>query len=124
VSSVDHIGDLSHLISGVEKDANGRVITALESGERLRAEPVMSAAGRLGTTDELRLENRGIAVDKKQRIPVNEKYQTVFPHSYAAGDLVGFPGLASTSMEQGRLAALLAQISQMGVQNCLVEQID
>ena len=96
---------LGENVIGVEKDANGRVITTLESGKRLRAELVMFAAGRVGTTAELRLENTGLASDKKQRIPVNENYQTVVPQIYAAGDVIGFPSLASTSMEQGRLAA-------------------
>jgi NAD(P) transhydrogenase len=96
---------LGEKVNGVEKDANGRVITTLESGKRLRAELVMFTAGRVGTTAELQLNNAGIATDKKQRIPVNEQYQTVAPHIYAAGDVIGFPSLASTSMEQGRLAA-------------------
>ncbi len=96
---------LGEKVTGVEKDADGRVITTLESGKRLRAELVMFTAGRVGTTAELQLNNAGIATDKKQRIPVNEQYQTVAPHIYAAGDVIGFPSLASTSMEQGRLAA-------------------
>jgi NAD(P) transhydrogenase len=96
---------LGEKVTGVEKDANGRVITTLESGKRLRAELVMFTAGRLGTTAELQLNNAGIATDNKQRIPVNEQYQTIAPHIYAAGDVIGFPSLASTSMEQGRLAA-------------------
>lgn len=96
---------LGENVIGVEKDTNGRVITTLESGKRLRAELVMFAAGRVGTTAELQLEKTGLASDKKQRIPVNEKYQTVVPQIYAAGDVIGFPSLASTSMEQGRLAA-------------------
>jgi len=66
---------------------------------------VMFAAGRVGTTTELQIDNAGIATDNKQRIPVNDQYQTVAPHIYAAGDVIGFPSLASTSMEQGRLAA-------------------
>jgi len=81
------------------------VITTLESGKRLRAELVMFTAGRVGTTAELQIDNAGIATDNKQRIPVNEQYQTVAPHIYTAGDVIGFPSLASTSMEQGRLAA-------------------
>ena len=95
---------LGEKVNGVEKDVNGRMITTLESGKRLRAELVMFTAGRVGTTAELQLNNAGIATDDKQRIPVNEQYQTVVPHIYAAGDVIGFPSLASTSMEQGRLA--------------------
>jgi NAD(P) transhydrogenase len=96
---------LGENVIGVEKDANGRVNTFLESGKRLRSELVMFTAGRVGTTAELQLENTGIAADNKQRITVNEQYQTVVPHIYAAGDVIGFPSIASTSMEQGRLAA-------------------
>ena len=96
---------LGEKVTGVEKDADGRVITTLESRKRLRAELVMFTAGRMGTTVELKLDNAGIAADKKQRIPVNQQYQTAAPHIYAAGDVIGFPSLASTSMEQGRLAA-------------------
>jgi len=99
---------LGEKVIGVDKDTNGRVITHLESGKRLRAELVMFTAGRVGTTAELQLENAGIAADKKQRIPVNEQYRTSEPHIYAAGDIIGFPSLASTSMEQGRLAACFA----------------
>lgn len=96
---------LGENVTGVEKDASGLVITNLESGKRLQAELVMFTAGRVGTTAELLLNNAGIATDNKQRIPVNEQYQTVAPHIYAAGDVIGFPSLASTSMGQGRLAA-------------------
>ena len=99
---------LGENVIGVEKDATGHVITNLESGKRLRAELMMFTAGRVGTTVELQLNNAGIAADNKQRIPVNEQYQTVAPHVYAAGDVIGFPSLASTSMEQGRLAACKA----------------
>lgn len=96
---------LGENVIGIKKDANGRVITTLESGKRLRAELVMFTAGRVGTTAELQLKNTGVATDNKHRIPVNEQYQTSAPHIYAAGDVIGFPSLASTSMEQGRLAA-------------------
>jgi len=96
---------LGENVNGVEKDANGRVITTLESGKRLRAELVMFTAGRVGTTVELQLNNAGIGTDNNQRIPVNEQYQTAAPHIFAAGNVIGFPSLASTSMEQGRLAA-------------------
>jgi len=62
------------------------------------------AAGRSGATKDLKLEKIGIETDKRERIVVNEKYQTSIDHIYAAGDVIGFPSLASTSMEQGRVA--------------------
>jgi NAD(P) transhydrogenase len=61
--------------------------------------------GRTGATDPLNLEVAGLQADKRGRLAVNEHYQTEVPHIYAVGDVIGFPSLASTSMEQGRLAA-------------------
>ena len=68
------------------------------------AAAVLGAAGRSGNTSGLGLEALGIAPDKRGNLAVNEHFQTSLPHIYAAGDVVGFPGLASTSMEQGRVA--------------------
>jgi NAD(P) transhydrogenase len=65
----------------------------------------MYSAGRQGCAGELRLENAGLAADDRGRIQVDEHYRTAAPHIYAVGDVIGFPALASTSMEQGRLAA-------------------
>lgn len=77
----------------------------LESGKILRADSLMYCVGRQGATDGLNLEAAGLAADPRGRIKVNEFYQTSVPSIYAAGDVIGFPALASTSMEQGRLAA-------------------
>ena len=77
----------------------------LESGKTLRADCLLYAVGRQGTTAKLALENAGLEADKRGRIKVDEHYQTVVPSIYAAGDVIGFPALASTSMEQGRIAA-------------------
>jgi len=66
---------------------------------------VLHAAGRTGATARLGLEAAGLAADERGRLTVNEHYQTAQPHIYAVGDVIGFPSLASTSMEQGRLAA-------------------
>jgi NAD(P) transhydrogenase len=66
---------------------------------------VLYAAGRQGATASLELENAGLEADPRGRIEVNESYQTAKPHIYAVGDVIGFPSLASTSSEQGRLAA-------------------
>lgn len=77
----------------------------LESGKTLRAETLLYAIGRQGATDSLNLPSAGLEADDRGRIKVNEHYQTKVPSIYAAGDVIGFPALASTSMEQGRLAA-------------------
>jgi NAD(P) transhydrogenase len=77
----------------------------LESGKMLRADCLLYAVGRQGATNGLALENAGLSADDRGRIKVNEYFQTSKPHIYAAGDVIGFPALASTSMEQGRLAA-------------------
>src|SRR6266498_1124577 len=63
------------------------------------------AVGRQSNADLLNLEAAGVPIDKRGRIGVNEHFQTAIPHIYAAGDVIGFPALAATSMEQGRLAA-------------------
>lgn len=76
----------------------------LESGELIESDMFLFAAGRNGTTKPLKLEEIGIEVDNRENIPVNEKYQTRIPHIYAVGDVIGFPALASTSMDQGRVA--------------------
>jgi NAD(P) transhydrogenase len=78
----------------------------LESGKTLRADCLLYCIGRQGSTDSLSLQNAGLEADNRGRISVNEKYQTAVSHIYAAGDVIGFPALASTSMEQGRLASL------------------
>jgi NAD(P) transhydrogenase len=76
----------------------------LESGKLLQAQCLLYAVGRQGTTKALALENVGLVPDDRERLKVNEFYQTEVPHIYAAGDVIGFPALASTAMEQGRLA--------------------
>ncbi len=81
------------------------VEAVLESGKTLRAESLLYAIGRQGATESLNLAAAGLDADDRGRIKVNEFYQTKVPNIYAAGDVIGFPALASTSMEQGRLAA-------------------
>jgi NAD(P) transhydrogenase len=80
------------------------VLVSLSDGRRLIAEKVLVAAGRIGNTERLDLGNAGLKTTDRGLIEVNENYQTSVPHIYAAGDVIGFPGLASTSMEQGRVA--------------------
>jgi NAD(P) transhydrogenase len=76
----------------------------LRSGGRLEAERVLFATGRLGATAGLELEKAGLQAGRRGHLTVNENYQTAVPHIYAAGDVIGFPALASTSMEQARVA--------------------
>ena len=86
--------------------ANGGCVVRLENGRTVNAEMVLFAAGRVGSTDKLNLEACGIACDHRGRVTVDKAtFQTSVPHIYAAGDIIGFPSLASTSMEQGRIAA-------------------
>jgi len=81
-----------------------RVRTRLKSGQLVETEALLFASGRGGNTADLGLEALGIQVDRRGHVQVNEHFQTAVPHIYAAGDLIGFPALASTSMEQGRIA--------------------
>lgn len=94
-------------VEKVESSPQG-TITSLVSGKRIPAQTVMYSAGRQGATTELALENAGIVADKRGRIEVDACYRTSVAHVYAVGDVVGFPALAATAMEQGRLAALHA----------------
>jgi len=85
--------------------ADGLVQATLQSGKHLRAETLLYCIGRQGTTDRLGLDTVGLVPDNRGRLKVNANYQTEVPHIYAVGDVVGFPSLASTSMEQGRHAS-------------------
>ncbi len=96
---------LGETVSSITVDHDGMVSASLESGKVVTAERLLYAVGRQPNTDRLNLEAAGLTVDNRGRLPVNEHGQTEVPHVYAAGDVVGFPALASTSMEQGRLAA-------------------
>jgi len=91
-------------VASVERRRDG-AITVLESGKRIPADTVMYSAGRHGMTDDLNLEAAGLTADARGRITVDGDYRTEVPHIYAVGDVIGFPSLAATSMEQGRLAA-------------------
>jgi NAD(P) transhydrogenase len=105
-----HLRDLAvtfrfgETVAGVEARPEG-AIASLVSGKRIPADTVMYSAGRQGQTDALNLEAAGLAADKRGRITVDEFYRTSVPSIYAVGDVIGFPALAATSMEQGRLAA-------------------
>ncbi len=88
----------------IANDSGPLVQATLESGKHLRAQALLYAVGRQGTTGALRLDKAGLKADDRERLRVNEHYQTEVPHIYAVGDVIGFPALASTAMEQGRLA--------------------
>ncbi|MFT4184752.1 MAG: Si-specific NAD(P)(+) transhydrogenase [Rhizobium sp.] len=88
---------------------NGKVELTLDNGRRIVTDMVLFAAGRMGATDTLNLAAAGLEADNRGRLSVNpETFATSVPHIFAAGDVVGFPSLASTSMEQGRIAARVA----------------
>jgi NAD(P) transhydrogenase len=91
-------------VASVERYARGAV-AVLDSGKRIAADTVMYSAGRQGAAAELDLERAGLVADARGRIAVDDHFRTSVPHIYAVGDIIGFPALASTSMEQGRLAA-------------------
>jgi NAD(P) transhydrogenase len=83
---------------------NSGVSLMMKSGKPLEVEAALFAAGRRAAIDGISLEKAGLAISDRGYIPVNENYRTSVPHIYAAGDVIGFPALASTSMEQGRVA--------------------
>lgn len=84
--------------------SEGSVRLRFASGEELEAEAMLYCGGRQGNTEGLGLEALGVETDRRGRVAVNESYQTAAPNIYAAGDVIGYPSLASTSMEQGRVA--------------------
>ncbi len=89
----------------VRENARGRVVVSLESGKRLVADLALVCAGRAGSTDALNLEAAGLKADERGRLTVDETFRTAKKHIFAGGDVIGFPSLAATSSEQGRLAA-------------------
>ena len=105
-----HLRDLNVIfrfdetVTAVEKHGSGAV-TKLASGKLIPADAVLYSTGRQGATDSLDLANAGLHADDRGRIAVNDRYRTAVKHIYAVGDVIGFPSLAATSMEQGRLAA-------------------
>jgi NAD(P) transhydrogenase len=96
---------LGEEVAGVEALDEGALVR-LASGKRIAAEMVLYSAGRQGSTDDLGLGNAGLEADDRGRIAFGRNYRTKVEHIYAVGDVVGFPALAATAMEQGRIAAL------------------
>jgi NAD(P) transhydrogenase len=83
----------------------GRAVATMQSGKVIVSDMLLYSAGRVGATADLNLELAGLSADSRGRLAVNAEYQTEVPNIYAAGDVIGFPSLASTGSEQGRLAA-------------------
>lgn len=96
---------LNERVESVVVDGRDRVVAQLESGKRLSSEILLYAVGRQANTDSLNLAAAGLEPGKRGLLAVNEYFQTSVPHVYAAGDVIGFPSLASTAMEEGRLAS-------------------
>ncbi len=96
---------LGEKVEKVEVDDRNRVVARLESGKRVIGDSLLYTVGRQGNADMLNLGAVGLEPDDRGRLSVNEHYQTAVPHIYAAGDVIGFPSLASASAEQGRLAS-------------------
>jgi NAD(P) transhydrogenase len=91
-------------VTSVEEHESG-TLTTLASGKQIAAEAVFYSAGRQGATDALELENAGLSADARGRIEVGPRYRTAADNIWAAGDVIGFPSLAATSAEQGRIAS-------------------
>jgi NAD(P) transhydrogenase len=96
---------LGEEVESVEELPDGTVIANLESKKRISGDALLYAVGRQGAIDDLNLAAAGIEADNRGRIIVDANYQTNVENIYAVGDVVGFPALASVSMEQGRIAA-------------------
>ncbi len=98
------LGEEVSAIEPIEDEHGPRVKIHLASGKQIVTERALHSIGRTGATHELNLSAAGLSPDARGRLKVNVNYQTEAPHIYAVGDVIGFPSLASTSMEQGRLA--------------------
>jgi NAD(P) transhydrogenase len=96
--------ELEERVEHIEKQADGVHVT-LTSGKQVDVDMLMYAAPRKGNTAELNLEAAGIEVDERSCIPVSDNYRTTVEHILAAGDVIGWPSLASTAIDQGRKAA-------------------
>jgi NAD(P) transhydrogenase len=95
---------LSEEVASVEEGPDGTVIANLESKKKISGDVLLYAVGRQGNVDDLNLAAAGLESDSRGRIAVDSNYRTKQPNIYAAGDVIGFPSLASVSMEQGRMA--------------------
>jgi len=96
---------LNEEVESVEELADGRVAAMLVSKKRVMGDALLYAVGRQGNVDGLNLAAAGVTADERGRVHVDANYRTAQPHIFAVGDVIGFPSLASVSMEQGRIAA-------------------
>ena len=96
---------LNEEVDTVEEQADGSVLATLRSKKKISGDALLYAVGRQGNVDELNLAAAGLEADARGRIAVDGDYRTTQPHIFAVGDVIGFPSLASVSMEQGRIAA-------------------
>jgi NAD(P) transhydrogenase len=96
-----HLGQTT---KGVRRVEGRGIVTTLASGLEIAAEKVLASSGRSGWTQGMGLQEVGVVVDKRGYVQVDADYRTAVPSIYAAGDVIGFPALASTSMEQARVA--------------------
>ena len=96
-----HLGET---VTACEADPTGCLRVATNTGTEIRADAVLFAGGRLANTDDLELDRAGITPERQGRLAVDTCFRTSVAHIYAVGDVIGFPALASTSMEQGRVA--------------------
>lgn len=96
---------LNEEVSSVEEMPDGSVVANLESKKKIHGDALLYAVGRQGNVDDLNLPAAGLEADARGRIKVDADFRTAQPHIYAVGDVIGFPSLASVSMEQGRIAA-------------------
>ena len=99
---------LNEEVESVEEAPTGGVVANLQSKKKISGEALLYAVGRQGNVDELDLAAAGLTADSRGRIQVDADFRTAQPHIFAAGDVIGFPSLASVSMEQGRIAASTA----------------
>ncbi len=96
---------LNEEVDSVEETSSGEVVANLKSNKKISAGALLYAVGRQGNVDDLNLAAAGLSADSRGRIEVDGDFRTKTPNIFAAGDVIGFPSLASVSMEQGRLAA-------------------
>ncbi|MGA2890261.1 MAG: Si-specific NAD(P)(+) transhydrogenase [Terracidiphilus sp.] len=108
---------LGEEVQSVEELPDATVVANLESKKRVSGDALLYAVGRQGAVDDLNLAAAGLEADNRGRIPVDEHYRTKVEHIFAVGDVVGFPSLASVSMEQGRIAAASAFNDQAAASN-------
>jgi NAD(P) transhydrogenase len=99
---------LDEEVASVEAKPEGCVVAHLKSNKVINGDALLYAVGRQGNIESLNLAAAGLEADERGRIQVDSSYRTKVPGIYAAGDVIGFPSLASVSMEQGRMAAATA----------------